>query len=278
MLDSLRGKYITASNAHKIMGFWEQELNQKELKKPEISGADNAISYCKRFYKKNWRMPLVKEARANGITVTGEELKECYDYYRLKSKYYFTVGMEQYAMELAYNHILKCSNPLDLGGSFRSSSMERGARLEAEAIMALERKVDITFSNIGENQSFLYNDALFLGVTPDGIESEGFEIKSLAEVKAPDKYTHGKYLYKIRTQDDLLKIESKYYWQIQAGLLASGAPLYHFASYFRADNPKFRLMYLKVHPNKEHQDLIIKRAAKVRERMGEITREIQGRL
>lgn len=107
-------------------------------------------------------------------------------------------------------------------------SMEHGKDYELEAISRAEQKLNIKFKKIGKEQEFI-EYGLHAGATPDGVaETIG------AEVKCPDCKTHFKYL-KIENQEDLKKIEPKYYWQTQMGMLCTELDQWYFISY----DPRF---------------------------------------
>ena len=176
--------------------------------------------------------------------------------------------METAALNIAMSEFLQ-----ERDEGYKSKDMERGNLQEGEAIKALSNHTGISFDNIEDDQVFLTKGVL--GATPDGLQYDGFDIKSCAEVKNPKDTTHMRYLSGIRTQDDLLKICPDYYWQAQCGLAVTNAETYHWASYHNGYIDSCKLVYVAVKPNMKHISMLKIRAERIMLRVPEIIESIK---
>ena len=98
---------------------------------------------------------------------------------------------------------------------FKSDSMDRGNEKELEAVAKFEEITGLVCYDTGDDQKFIELCSYF-GGTPDGL----FDDDGLIEVKCPDSKTHLFYLKNLKTQENLKKHCTNYYWQIQGNFLA----------------------------------------------------------
>ncbi len=251
MLNPDRKKFVTASQAHRVMAKFEGELAGRLLEKPTFPDYDKLVLAMRDFDK----APLVRELKNIGITATGKEIEQTRKYIKAQVPV-FSEGMESVAIEMSMSQFVEIDED-----EYLSEDMRRGNDQEAAAVAALSRHIGVEFTSTGEDQQFLSIDNI--GVTPDGVEYDGFNIKSCAEVKAPKAETHMKYLYRLTTQESLLKYVPEYYWQCQTGLAVTGADVYHFAAYNARFKGKYQLVYIPVVPVQEHIDILKERAERV---------------
>lgn len=266
MLDPKRKHFVTASQAHRVMSGFEKELSGKNSIFP---GHDNAMDIAAYIEDTGNYLPLVGELKEAGIVARGIEIKDVSDYMKSRIKV-FSEGMESVAREIAMYSFI---SERDERG--KTKDMERGNIQEGEAVLALSNMLDVDFESTGIDQLF-FSDG-FLGVTPDGVEYDGFSIKSCAEVKNPMDLTHMKYLSNVKDAQTLLDTESIYYWQAQTGLAVTGADVYHWASYHNGFNSPYDMVYVAIKPNKEHIDILKERAERVSKRVPDIIKDIKSR-
>lgn len=259
MLDKDRQYFVTASQCHRVMAGFETELMGRELKRP-------ARGDVLAWIEENNTKPKVGDLKKLDIVATGAEIDECYKYHRSQVKV-FSDGMESVAREIAMSCFIKQRDE-----GFKSKDMERGNAQEGEAIKNLEAITGVKFEATEEGQKFLTLDCL--GVTPDGVELDGFNYKSCAEVKNPKDTTHMKYLSELRSAEDILRVVPEYYWQAQCGLHVTGAETYHWASYHSGFDEKYQLVYLPVKPNPLHIEMLVERSERVLARVPEIIKSI----
>lgn len=149
---------------------------------------------------------------------------------------------------------------------FKSDSMDRGNEKELEAVAKFEEFTGIKCYATGEDQKFIQLCSYF-GGTPDGLFDEvevgsGIEFNGLIEVKCPDSKTHLFYLKNLKTQENLKKHCTNYYWQIQGNFLATGRKIAYFISYDdRFTNPEHQILILKIERNDEDIEKLKKRLA-----------------
>jgi len=251
MLNNDRKYFVTASQCHRVMAGYELELEGMNMDVPVFDSFPQVYDWI----KKNNREPKVGELKAAGITASGKEIKEAWRYIKATTPV-FSEGMESVAREIAMSKFIK-----ERDESYKSVDMERGNIQEGEAIIKLQDITGREFSNTNEDQIFLSDDCL--GVTPDGIEYDGFDIVSCAEVKAPKDTTHMKYLSLIKDERSFREVVPIYYWQAQCGLAVTGAESYHWLSYHNGFDDDYQAVYLEVKPNKYHIDLLRIRAKRV---------------
>ncbi|WP_312208258.1 YqaJ viral recombinase family protein [Empedobacter sp.] len=134
--------------------------------------------------------------------------------------------------------------------SFSSEAMQWGKDNEVEAIEKFEEKTRLFVNNTGENQKFI-KYGKHAGCTPDGL-GYGFG----AETKCPKSSTH--VIYKgILNGQDLKKINSDYYWQIQFSMLCAKKSKWFFISYDkRFSKEKHRLHYAVIERNENDIELL----------------------
>lgn len=136
--------------------------------------------------------------------------------------------------------------------SFESRDILRGRNYEIEAIRALERETNISFSYTGENQKFFKRDGF--GSTPDGV-SKVF----VAEIKCPDFTTHNKYK-RIKKGEDLKKFEKKYWLQVQSEMYCTKRDKAIFASFYVNEKTGYTdLFWIIVNKCEKTQDFIKER-------------------
>ena len=260
MLNKDRQRFVTASQAYRVMAGFELELSGQTMPVPDID--TNHLDYIKQFKSK----PKVGELKTAGVDLSGAQINEAWVYLKAITPV-FSEGMESVAREIAMADFIESRDE-----GYKSEDMERGQEQEGEAINALTNHTGINFTAIEDGQKFLTNGNL--GVTPDGVEYDGFNIKSCAEVKNPKDTTHIKYLYFIHDDKSLLSTQPLYYWQAQCGLFVTGAKIYHWASYHNNFIESCRLVYVPVVRNDEHIAMLITRADRVIKRADVIKAEI----
>lgn len=104
---------------------------------------------------------------------------------------------------------LVIGRPLD---EFKSSWMERGSEMEAEAVCYYEFARDVAVERVG----FISNDAGTWGASPDALVGE----RGMAEFKCPKAETHIGYMlyedvskeYRVQLQGQLLATEGQREW------------------------------------------------------------------
>jgi hypothetical protein len=265
MLNPDRKYFLTASIAHRAMAGFELELAGRSMIKPDIDAFDE----IKKHYDKTNENPLVGDIKTEELNVTGKEITAVCKY--LKAiKPVFSDGMESVAREIAMNAIFKQRDD-----GLKTKDMERGNDQEGEAVIALQDKINIEFTNTLEDQTFLTKGNL--GVTPDAIEYNDFIVKSCGEVKNPKDTTHMKYLATLKDQKDMLKECPDYYWQAMAGLEVTNAEVYHWASYQNGAEERYQLVYVPIYPVSEHIEMLKIRAERISKRVPVIIEEIKSR-
>ena len=139
--------------------------------------------------------------------------------------------------------------------NFKNDSMDRGNEEEKFAVVKFEEKTGLKLYATNEDQEFIQMCSYF-GGTPDGLFNED----GLVEIKCPDSKTHLFYLRNIKSWENLKKICSNYYWQIQGNLLATGRKTAYFISYDdRFENEEHQFLYIEVPRNDEDIDKLKKR-------------------
>lgn len=112
--------------------------------------------------------------------------------------------------------------------SYKSSDMQRGNDLEAEARQAY---MEATLSNV-EQVGFILCD--HYGYSPDGLVGND----GIIEIKCPKQNTHTKYLFD-------KKLPTEYKAQVQGGLLATGRKWCDFISYHPSFDVDKRLLIIR---------------------------------
>lgn len=268
-LNKDRAGFVTASQAHRVMAGFAMELEGKSMKKPECE--DLVFDGIKKITSVIGRVPKVGELKSMDIQATGELIKQVTTYIKAITPV-FSEGMESVAREIAMESFKKTKDD-----GFKSVDMERGDQQEGAAVAALSAFLDVDFLNTELDQIFLSDGCL--GVTPDGIEYDGFNIKSCAEVKNPKDTTHMKYLQLLKDQGDILSVCPIYYWQAQCGLSVTGSEIYHWASYhdefeYPGYEDESKLVYVPIYPVDDHIKILKTRADKVLKRAPFIVEEI----
>ena len=144
--------------------------------------------------------------------------------------------------------------------SYKSDDMDRGNEMELQAIERFETETGLKCYATGEDQKFVELCSYF-GGTPDGF-FDGAEEDGLIEVKCPKSKTHLFYLRNLKTQADLKKHCTNYYWQLQGNLLATGRRTAYYISYDdRFTNPEQQILILKIERNDEDIEKLKKRLA-----------------
>jgi len=253
MLDESRKYYVTASQASLVMAGFKQELLGKTAIKPDIEG----FKAIEDWIKKNNSLPKVGELKAIGVTASGVEIQEVTKYLKSQVKV-FSEGMETVARQIAMAKFISKRDE-----QVKTEYMEHGNIQEGEAVAYLEGLTGVKFSNTEDQQSFMTRNSL--GVTPDGLQMDGFNVVSCAEVKNPKDTTHMKYLHLIHNQDDLLEVVPEYYWQCQTGLYVTECEKYHWLSYHKEFTKMgdYRGVYVCVEPVQEHIDMLVERSERV---------------
>ena len=260
MLNNDRQRFVTASQAYRVMAGFELELAGQTMESPDIEA--DAMDFIKKLPIK----PKVGDLKKTGFDLSGAEINEAWTYLKAITPV-FSEGMGSVAREIAMNDFIESRDE-----GYKSEDMERGNEQEGEAIIALSKHIGVSFTDIEDGQKFLTSGNL--GVTPDGIEHDGFNIESCAEVKNPTDTTHMKYLHLVHDAESLLRVRPLYYWQAQCGLFVTGAKKYHWASHHNKFIESCRLVYVSIERNDEHIDMLIKRAERVISRAVDIKTEI----
>lgn len=139
--------------------------------------------------------------------------------------------------------------------SFRSDDMDRGNEMELEAVERFEKVTGLKCYQTGDEQQFIELSNYF-GGTPDGL----IEDHSLIEVKCPKSKTHLFNIRNLKTETDLKKHYSNYYWQIQGNLLATGRNKAYFISYDeRFENENHQILIIEINRNDEDIQKLKKR-------------------
>lgn len=130
--------------------------------------------------------------------------------------------------------------------TYTNAIMERGKELESEARKVYEHEIE----KVKETGICLLDDYEdWVGFSPDGLTKNG-----LLEIKCPIRKTHLDYIGRN-------ELPSVYKWQVQGGIMVTGAKYCDFMSYY----PKMKPFIVRVQPDRDmHAEL-----------MGEIDKVIQ---
>ena len=270
MLSEDRQYYVTGSQAHRVMAEHEKELSAGDFTLSDFPEREQLISFVGDFYKSKGSCPLVRDAKAAEIVVSGAQIKEVYAY--LESlKPVFTKGMESYAREIVKHQLVS-----EREENYSGRDTERGNEQEHLAVAALESKLGYEFDFTGDEQEFFHLD--YLGLTPDGAHyDDTFMVDQGLEVKCPKQDIHMKNLCTLKNQDDLLAEYPEYYWQCMTGLAVTTASVWHFGTFnkdYKTERGDFRLVHIPIYPVKSHIDLLLKRSEAVVKRSKQILEEI----
>lgn len=157
----------------------------------------------------------------------------------------FPKGAETYATEKAVETLLTDPEP-----SYSNESMDRGSELETESVVEFMERTGLKVTKYGEDQEFV-ELGKHVGCTPDGRIGEDGGI----EGKCPNSKTHFFYLLNLKDADDLKKHCKNYYWQCQGNMYVTGAKYWYFFSYDpRYENPRHKMLILKIKRNDEDID------------------------
>jgi hypothetical protein len=131
------------------------------------------------------------------------------------------------------------------------SAVEWGKNKEIEACEEFMEKTGIKVDFYGKDQIFSKKGEHF-GATCDGhILNELGKTEETIETKCPDSKTHHYYWQNV-TASTIKKELTKYYWQMQTGMWATGAKKCYFISYDpRFVSEKHRLFIVEVLRNEE---------------------------
>jgi hypothetical protein len=159
----------------------------------------------------------------------------------------FPAGGITYATEKA----LECITIPEKAEKFSCETMEWGSNTEVEACEQFMLKYNINVVKYGDDQELTKKGEHF-GATCDGhiLDEQGF-LEGTIETKCPNSKTHLDYMRNINLSN-FKKELTKYYWQIQTGLYATGGKYCYFISY----DPRFlkeenRLFVLKIERNED---------------------------
>lgn len=135
---------------------------------------------------------------------------------------------------------------------FSSAATTWGHRHEAEAVAEYEKRAGYTVYAKNEEQKFVPY-LQFSGCTPDGLVDDVGGI----QVKCPyNPANHIKYCL-MESQEDLKRIEHKYYIQVQTEMMVTGREWWDFVSYDpRIQNEGLKLKIIRCIPDPDFQPLL----------------------
>ena len=122
--------------------------------------------------------------------------------------------------------------------TYSNAIMERGVLLEPEARKVYEQEV----GKVTETGICLFDDYEdWVAYSPDGLMTDG-----LLEIKCPIRKTHLNYIEKN-------VLPNEYRWQVQGGIMVTGAKYCDFMSYY----PKMKPFIIRVQPDRDmHLELM----------------------
>lgn len=138
------------------------------------------------------------------------------------------------------------------GEIFETEDILRGRKYELEAVAAVERETNISFSFTGENQKFFKRGGF--GSTPDGLS----KMYSL-ETKCPNFVNHNNFK-RMKKGEDLKKFEKKYWLQVQSEMYCTKRDKAIFASFYVNEKTGYRdLFWIIVNKCDKTQEFIQER-------------------
>ena len=144
---------------------------------------------------------------------------------------------------------------------FSNAATERGNELESEAVAYYEK---VTGNTVFVPGFIPFGN--FAGSSPDGLVL----LDKTIQVKCPAKRANHLEFLMMSSPEDLKKAESKYWYQIQMEMLATGRPYCDFISYHPDFPEPYRIKILEVPADKKEHELLINRI----ERAGTILTEM----
>ena len=135
-----------------------------------------------------------------------------------------------------------------LDDGYTSREMQWGMDKELNAVEAFQERTGLDITHTGSNQKF-FTLGSNTGGTPDGLIGR----ISGAEIKCPNSLTHFKYM-RIKSTEDLKKVMSNYYWQIQGLMMITQCDHWYFISFDpRYKRKEHQLHFVKILPVEEDQ-------------------------
>jgi hypothetical protein len=260
-LSNERDYIVTGSNAFRVMAGAEQELQLQDYKFEPFEGWEKVKEMI------DHGITDIKTLKCHVKGVTAERRDKVIEFLKRNKPFEITKGMESYAMDIARAYFID-----EKEETYQSEAMKNGSLNEINAVIAAEEYLGVDFEATLDDQQFFRLENI--GLTPDGILFDDLLLpKEGLEVKNPTQKVHFFNLYKIKTQDDLLKHYPEYYWQCMAGLLVTGAKKWHWFSHNETFGP-YKLVHVEVLPIQKRMDLLLKRSELVVKRSKEIVEEL----
>tara|TARA_R110002167_G_scaffold81296_6_gene222717 strand:+ start:5980 stop:6693 length:714 start_codon:yes stop_codon:yes gene_type:complete len=179
----------------------------------------------------------------------------------------FPSGAETYATEKAVETLLSDPEP-----SYSNDAMDRGSQTETESVLHFMEVTGLKVEKYGEEQEFV-ELGKHVGCTPDGRIGHDGGI----EGKCPNAKTHFFYLLNLRTAEDLKKHCKNYYWQCQGNMYVTDSKYWYFFSYDpRFENPKHKMLILKIERNDEDIEKLKRRLKQAIEFKNKMIRQLNG--
>lgn len=219
-----------------LMSIISQEM-QEEFKGLDFQSLDNLPNP-----EKEKEIAWLKERKGR---FTGSEAVRLMGY---EDKSEFPSGALTYATEVGLECVTKEEIFLEKN---LGNAVEWGKNTEIEACEEFMKKTGLVVSHYGKNQIFSKKGDHF-GATCDGhiLNEQGKTIETI-ETKCPDSKTHHYYWHNVNASN-FKKELTKYYWQMQTGMWATGANLCWFISYDpRFISEKHKLFIVPIQRNDE---------------------------
>jgi len=260
-LSKERNYLVTGSNAHRIMGGFESQLEDYVFN--EFDQWQTAYMLI------NDRITDIRALKKHIKDITAEKRDRVLKLIESEKPFEMTKGMFSYAIEIAMAYFVT-----EKESGYQNEAMENGVLNEIDAVLAAQKYLGVEFDLTLDDQEFFKKENI--GLTPDGIlfnhlllPSEGLEVKS------PTQKVHFFNIKNVKTQKDLLNYYPEYYWQCMTGIAVTGANKWHWASYNESFFDGYQLAYVEVFPVKDHVNLLLERAEMVVKKSLEIVEEIK---
>src|SRR5690606_1165906 len=256
-----RAGNFTASENHKLMAGWDKP---KPKEPTLICLADE--------FKKMESKPLVGAVKSQfEVDVTGADVNELWQWVRWHDT---PQGLITYGQEKALETLFDFDPSL----YFETAHTRNGNEREIDAVIRLEKAINLKFDNTGKKQIHIHNNEV--GCTPDGVVlNSDFSIKTGCEVKCKSPLVHAKNLL-INNNDDLKNEAFEHYVQIQTQMLVTDTDHWYFANYNPyAKEKSLQFKHIIVERDNEFIDILAKRietAKKIKAEFLERFNDIRG--